>query len=181
MKKQGFTLIEMLVVIAILAILMSITIPGAGLIMRKMKEAQARSESLAISSIISAYRNEYNRWPGWDSVNKNPTPSITDADWVEVMTMIRPPANANLRQYNPRLIQFWEADPKVVNADGAWVDPWGNPYQYLLDHNHDDLIDAPDGQTVRAKVIVWSWGANGVDDQYHKDEDDVGTWAKLPK
>ena len=39
--KKGFTLVEMLVVIAILGILMAMMIPAAGLVLRKAKIAQA--------------------------------------------------------------------------------------------------------------------------------------------
>lgn len=175
MHKHGFTLVELLVVLAILAILMAIMVPGAGRIMRKMKEAQARGDAIAVASIVSTYYSEYNRWPDWPGIDKTGA-NATDADWVLVMTMGHVPVNASIsmRKYNPRLIQFWEPNAKVLDANGAWVDPWGNPFQYLVDYNNDGEIKAPDGTTVRAKVVAWSWGVNGVDDQCK--EDDILSW-----
>jgi len=51
----GFTLIEMLTVIAIIAILAGILIPTIGAVMRKAKMAKARSEIAGLTMAISSY------------------------------------------------------------------------------------------------------------------------------
>jgi len=51
----GFTLIEMLTVIAIIAILAGILIPTIGVVMRKAKMAKARSEIAGLTMAISSY------------------------------------------------------------------------------------------------------------------------------
>ena len=58
--KKGFTLVELLVVIAILGILMAMMVPAAGLIIRRAKVAQAKSDAAVATSVLLKYRAEYN-------------------------------------------------------------------------------------------------------------------------
>lgn len=63
MKKRGFTIIELMLVIAIIAVLMTIVVSAAkGAI---VASRQRRAESLAsiIRTGISAYRSQMDKWP----------------------------------------------------------------------------------------------------------------------
>ena len=66
MNKKGFTLIEMLVVIAIIAILVSIIIPTVSNSTKKAKEA---ADVANIRSAVAQYQiDNLNGNPDWDSV-----------------------------------------------------------------------------------------------------------------
>ena len=60
---RGFTLIEMLVVIAIIAILAGILLPAFANAKKKAKIGQAKSEMANLETAIKAYESEYSRMP----------------------------------------------------------------------------------------------------------------------
>ena len=59
----AFTLVEMLVVIAIIAILAGILVPVVGRAKTKARIAAARVEMAGLETAIKSYKNDYNRWP----------------------------------------------------------------------------------------------------------------------
>ncbi|HRV30591.1 MAG TPA: type II secretion system protein, partial [Kiritimatiellia bacterium] len=61
-RNEGFTLVEMLVVIAILGVLMAMMVPAAGYIVKRAKTSTARTDAGIVVSVMMKYRAEYNRW-----------------------------------------------------------------------------------------------------------------------
>ena len=61
--QRGFTLIEMLVVIAIIAILAGLLIPAVIAAKNRAKVMKAKTEIEGLATAIKAYENEYSRMP----------------------------------------------------------------------------------------------------------------------
>jgi prepilin-type N-terminal cleavage/methylation domain-containing protein len=181
MKKNGFTLIEILVVIAILGILMGMTIPAASTIVKKAKRSTARTDAAVVQSALMQYRAEYNCWPGF-AKGKNEK-HLTDEEFLETMM---PPADGKLPDENLKRLRFIEGGKDVIgpgNAGGKdkYIDPWGNPFQYLVNETPKETMglgsfgsgyDGP--KDIRAKVLVWSAGEDG---DYETWEDNVWSWG----
>ena len=170
--KKGFTLVEMLVVITILGILMAMMIPAAGMILKRSKIAQAKSDAGIVMTTMTKYRTEYNRWPSW--VSKSGSGYLTDKAWVEAMSPA-PGAARTLDNFNQ--ISFFEAGGGSLAEKGAYVgayvDPFGNPYMYQVDVDGDGLIPSPDPAAttpVSAQVIAWSAGSDGKYETFSTDE-----------
>jgi len=62
-RYKGFTLVEMLVVITIIAILVTITVPFVFRAMVKSKVATARTDMINLKGAIQSYHNDYSRFP----------------------------------------------------------------------------------------------------------------------
>jgi type IV pilus assembly protein PilA len=63
-NKKGFTLIELMIVVAIIGILAAIAIPNFMNYQCKAKQSEAKSNLGNIKTMMEAYRAEYDRYPG---------------------------------------------------------------------------------------------------------------------
>lgn len=180
MKKQGFTLIEILVVIAILGILMGMTIPAASTIVKKAKRSTARTDAAVVQSGLMAYRGEYGSWP--EFAKGRHSQHLTDHEFLETMM---PSPEGRPPEENLKRVRFIEGGKDVVGpgnkgGDDQYIDPWGNPFQYLVNETPKETMglgnfgsgyEGP--EEIRAKVLVWSAGEDG---DYGTWEDNVCSW-----
>ena len=174
-ERFGFTLIEMLVVLAILGILMAMMVPAAGVIMKRAKRSNAKGDAGVATTVLLKYQAEYNRWP--DSYSPE-SRDKTDAAWVQMMG---PQPGSGTVPENPKRIVFFEpgggALAKNGEHAGAFVDPWGNPFKFRLNREGGDTMANPDTTAengeVRARALAWSAGPDGLYDTW---EDNVKGW-----
>lgn len=105
-SRRGFTLIEILVVIVVIAILATLVAPNIFKNVGEAKTTTAKAQIDNLSSALDAYRLDNGTYPttqqGLDALTSLPT--------------IDPPAN-------------WK-QPYLRKA--VPVDPWGHPYVYLF-------------------------------------------------
>ena len=175
--KKGFTLVEMLVVITILGILMAMMVPAAGMILKRAKVAQAKSDAGVVASVMLKYFAEYNRVPGfYVDETKAGNPHLTDKNWVEVMS---PTPGGIPNKDNVKRVIFFEGGGGSLGDEksefpGAFIDSWGKLYEYQVDEDRDGNIDHPNGgNAIRARSIAWSGGPDGKTDTW---EDNVTSW-----
>ncbi len=67
-KKYGFTMIELLTVIGIIALLVGLLIPALNMVNTMAKEAKQKAQLTAIEMALTAFRNDYGDYPesSWD-------------------------------------------------------------------------------------------------------------------
>ena len=151
MQKNGFTLIEMLVVIAILAILVTLGSKGIRSVRISAKKAQAMVEMKSIETAIKAYLNKYGKLPVADSLQGGDDPE-PDADFSRDTIAVLTAADTTL---NPAEMVFLEFQGSATN--GVFFDPWGEQYLIALDTDYDGEVGIY-GETVRRKVAIVSEG-----------------------
>jgi prepilin-type N-terminal cleavage/methylation domain-containing protein len=158
-RPQAFTLIEMLVVIAIIAILAGILLPALGAVKTRAKIKQAQMEMANLVAAINAYEKEYNRYPGSTKVEQNGNPDFTygaagvltgknyEKDNSLVMRILLnrmdeepdPVMKADIKGRNPRNMSFFDAkmvpdeQSGISTRDFVFRDPWGSPYIITID------------------------------------------------
>ncbi len=66
-KKYGFTMIELLTVIGIIALLVGLLIPALNMVNTMAKEAKQKAQITAIELALTAFRNDYGDYPRSDS------------------------------------------------------------------------------------------------------------------
>ena len=64
MKKGGFTLLELLVVIVVIGILATLIVGGATYAVRVSRDKRRVTSCKTLQIAITRYHNEYNEWPG---------------------------------------------------------------------------------------------------------------------
>jgi prepilin-type N-terminal cleavage/methylation domain-containing protein len=196
--QRAFTLIEMLVVIAIIATLAGILLPVLSRAQVKARVAQAQAEMRSLAVAITAYQAEYTIYPSSDrdakgGVDITYTNVIyTNADIVRILLDNDAPNTVNEgHKRNPKQHVFLNV--KIVNSiaqpgvglDFNFRDPWGSLYVVTLDLNHDnkceDKLYGPAYGPIPAPVLVWSYGPDRrpfgpSGNPRARDNDDIRTW-----
>lgn len=117
-RLAAFTLVELLVVVAVIGILAGLVLAAMGGIQKRGARAKAESDIQAISAAIEEYRRQYGNFP----------PTNSNSLYAELTSDTS--AGANLTNTT---IVFLEPAPGMVGTNGTqkfFQDPWGFAYGY---------------------------------------------------
>jgi len=140
----GFTLLELLIVIALMIVLAGLMIPAFYKVQNEGRKKQAQIEGKVIESAIQAYRLQMRKLPAPDGDLRQGARDFTYGD-----------AQSDDSQNATVLRLLRDSDPPVLDEgklrwDGDNViNPWGRQYQITLDLNYDGKIG---GESVEYKV-----------------------------
>ncbi len=154
----GFTLIELMVVIAIIAVLASLSVPVIGRALESARRAQANTEVAALHSAVRAYYNEYSRFPH----QGDGTAEYIDGN-SRLLNVLRARDGTGNSGHanNRRRIVFLEVTDRSLSDDEAnpdFVDPWGRPYRVMVDIDFEGAITPRDHDEAEVLVAAWSLG-----------------------
>ena len=155
--RMAFTLLEMLTVVAIIALLLGLLFPAAGLVRRSARRRQAQEQSQALVQAVKQYRIAYGKWPGQ-------TQDAADFVGTNCAALLMDLTN------NPRNTPFLGSLDNIV-TNNSFLDPWGRAYVIALDESVDcsitslwcDAFDPPIATNVRDSAAAASWGPDPAD------------------
>jgi general secretion pathway protein G len=131
-RSQGFTLIEVMVVVVILGILAAIVVPKIMSRPEQARMVKVKQDILAIQSALNLYKLDNGVYPttdqGLDALVKKPTSS---------------PVPRN-----------WKSDGYL---DQLPIDPWGEQYQYTNDGDKMKIFSyGPKGKDSDSPIGNWN-------------------------
>ncbi len=177
-KRAGFTLVEMLVIIGIIAILATALVSGAGHMKRVAERTRAQRMVDDVKVALNLYLQSEREWH--DTLIER---LETDADVSSLLNknklldVVVPDDVINSTSLDRfGLLDEWgrqslRRNPNISSAtqsgeDGIQIRE--HRIQFRLDTNYDGYVDAgegsPMGLRIRGNVIVWSRGPDGQDD-----------------
>lgn len=198
LSTSSFTLLELLVAIAIIAILLGLAFPVFQGVQEQARRLQAKNDLVQIVNALNAYLIEYGRYPLTPSPPADVTYGVTTTN-DQLFNILR----AITVSENPRRIVFL-APPDVKNPNqprsgigtaapsvGQYFDPWGKSYLVRLDADYDNQVRNPYAQGagsapyLRSSAIAWSFGKDclsqsvattPVDKNTGTNKDDIVSW-----
>jgi len=117
MKAKAFTLMELLVVMAIIAILGGMAIGGAQMARKRGAITKAKAAITALEAAIDMYELDIGEYP-----------ASGNTILVEALS-----ADSSNPDWNGPYMRFKDEDLE----GGSYLDPWGNPYVYINPGTHN--------------------------------------------
>jgi len=152
-RMRAFTLVEVLTVIAILAILMSAAVGGGRWAFRRAYTVRAQAELSALAAALESYKRQHGDYPRTSGGG-----GARGAQLLQSLVGMRGPSGAVL---NPRgrvwidlgLFTTREGLDPLVNPSAELIDPWGNVYLYVYKE--------PLGGWTNPGFVLYSAGPDG--------------------
>ncbi len=147
-RQQGFTLVELLAVMAIVGLLASILIPSAASVRVSAKRAKTKVQFSQWVSAMEQFRQEYGFYPAIDGGSGGKVDAAVFAGALTGKTFDgSAPATAAHLAGNERFITFYAVTEGELNETRtALADAFGNSdIAVLYDRNGDGWITAADG------------------------------------
>ena len=170
MRKQHFSLVELLVVIGIIVLLAGLMIPAVMSSKTKGQITQAKADMAAIKMALTAVerdcktilRVDNNFHVTGGDCAQNSTSHTYNGTAINVvrydnnnvaqynalireLTVPREITNSSDKNFNHRNIKYLDPREDYNTSDDStlWRDPWGNPYTILINTNSADMVYLP--------------------------------------
>ena len=115
-KRSGFTLMEILTVVGIIALLVGVLLPAVSAVRRMARDTKQRAQLTAIEIALTAFKNDYGDYPpsSW-------TPSTMAGNYCGAQKLAEALVGRDLLGFHPK--SAWSATDLTWYPDPAVADP----------------------------------------------------------
>lgn len=131
-SRKAFTLIELLMVVAIIGILVGLLFSGAHTIIQSARERTARAEMVALKAALDNYRERYGTYP--ESFSADDPEAGAGVLYTELFFRFDAAGQPPILPYNAVGTSTPDTE---IEANDFYTDPWGQPYQYYFRRSDD--------------------------------------------
>lgn len=178
LSRRSFTLIELLTVIAIIAILAGLLFPAIQSSLKKADATQAKTDIKNIETAIRAYYTEYGKLPVRDAhqgiadryYGDGSDPDGFQYEMMDTLRAVSTAGHANSGDVlNPRKIVFFEPPSRkaamgnVGTTQGSLLDPWGRVYRIKLDNDYNNSVEYYNNTNAVAVIVCYGPGGGQCD------------------
>ena len=189
-KSKGFTLVELLIVIAIILVLAALGFGGAQVVLTKARNTKSLVAANNLELAINQFYDEYGMFP---SQNVTEAPIVTNqGEGVNLITVLMGKENGTtvLNSKNFPFLTLPQGKGKNgsgrkdgVEYNGSAVsglyDFYGNPYTLLFDHDlNDEIVDPFNSPNIirGRKVIIHTPGKDRASGDTATNKDNILSW-----
>lgn len=181
-RNSRMTAPEWAFVLGVLLLVGSALVPPWFAWRQRERLSMAKQDIATLQTAILRYHREYGTWPA------ESTPGDADIRYgvrrsnAGLMRVLRSELQQDEERagLNPQRMIFIEVEPyreglSGLNSRGEFLDPWGTPYQVVLDSNYDGAAQVEEsayGRLSGMGVLVWSYGP----DRKSETPDDLLSW-----
>ena len=144
-KRKGFTLIEILIVVAILGLLMGITTQMLSSVSQSQGKARAKADMAVIATAIEAFASQYGGYPRLNTAKKESDAGSLYKCLIGKMVLrvndnkismddVSTQRKGFIDVMKFRIVDPSDKDSQTVDhmKEGVYLaDPWNEPYMYL--------------------------------------------------
>ena len=166
MRKSGFTMVEMIAVLLILAVLSAALTAGLGTARNKAWRTKARETCRNVSEAWNMYRVDMHKFPYDKGGGQELEANENNMTWL-----VNPDKNRLKRTY-------LEIDDR--EKEEGLNDHWGQPIRFSLDTDYDGQVDNPYPDIrdpaipkVKGTSIAWS---KGDPKRANRDDNPIVVW-----
>jgi prepilin-type N-terminal cleavage/methylation domain-containing protein len=186
-KKSGLTLVELLITIAIIAMLVGLLLPALSAVRKAAKEVKQQAQITTIELAISAFKNDYGDYPpsdqfshntgindycgaqklseallGWDLLGFHPKSTWSANGCDTAGNPVYSPTDPNLRQRKGPYLELATANAfQLGEAEGLFANPTPlNVYTYVICDVFGRKSMSVGGKPVKAGTPILYYRAN---------------------
>jgi prepilin-type N-terminal cleavage/methylation domain-containing protein len=162
-SRQAFTLVELLVVMALIAVLAGLTLGVSNGVQTNAKRSRAKTEIAAMSTALERYKSDNGLYPLYDQNGSGLPDPVTDFDSSSttylntaktVFVSLAARTNWTDLPSGPVYMEFKKNQISSVN-NSAVADPWKRPYGYFYTTN---TTQTTKGYSGAGFFDLWSTG-----------------------
>jgi prepilin-type N-terminal cleavage/methylation domain len=139
-RRKAFTLIELLIVIAIIGVMASLMLPTISTAMKSVKKANSKNFMVQLAGAIDNYKAEYGYYPAFLTEKKRV--NLAEGENVNYLVMSLTgkeldgsplKSTSDRNKYNRRMKPFFDFGDHLVKKGDKYqiVDSFGNPNIYI--------------------------------------------------